>query len=402
MQGGNIEEARAIYEEVLARAPDFQPATLAYGQLCVTLGDLDTARSVFRRAWEQWRSIGALVGLGLCEKLPPDSPEALEIGRLLQRNDLSMSEYVELHQNAAGIADRAGDYEGAFHHFAEAKRLAPGSFDLDAHRTFYRALKELFSPAFFAERQGYGHPSARPVFIVGMPRSGTTLTEQIISSHPDSAGAGELTALPKLRRPFIAQGFRGYGKWIRGLTRADVRKVAEDYLKILDGVSADALRVTDKMPHNYENLGLIALLFPNARIVHCTRDPRDTCVSCFTTPLNLHLHRYTNDLTTLGGYYREYVDLMDHWREVLPIPIYESNYEELVGSLEEKAHGLIDFIGLPWDPACLAFHESKRAVFTASKAQVRQPLYSSSVARWRRYEKHLGPLVTALGDLVEA
>ena len=135
------------------------------------------------------------------------------------------------HQNAAGIADRAGDYEGAFHHFAEAKRLAPGSFDLDAHRDFLSGSQGIVQPRFFAERQGYGHPSARPVFIVGMPRSGTTLTEQIISSHPDSAGAGELTALPKLRRPFIAQGFRGYGKWIRGLTRADVRKVAEDYLE---------------------------------------------------------------------------------------------------------------------------------------------------------------------------
>jgi hypothetical protein len=154
------------------------------------------------------------------------------------------------------------------------------------------------------------------------------------------------------------------------------------------------------MPLNFEHLGLIALLFPQARIIHCRRDPLDVCVSCFTNPMKAEAT--PGDIAGLGSYYREYARLMEHWRAVLPMPIFESQYEDLVESFEERARALIAFVGLPWDPACLSFYETERSVFTPSAMQVRQPIYKSSVGRWRRYEKHLGPLKAALGDLVTA
>jgi hypothetical protein len=186
---------------------------------------------------------------------------------------------------------------------------------------------------------------------------------------------------------------------ILALTPEATRALAEQYLTVIDRVSATALRVSDKMHANFRHLGLIALLFPNARVIHARRDPLDTCVSCFMTTVNPKSSPWVADLASMGLYYREYVRLMQYWHEALPLPIHDSQYEELVASFEERARGLVDFIGLPWDPACLSFHAAERAVYSASVMQVRQPIYATSVQRWRRYEKHLGPLIEALGDL---
>jgi hypothetical protein len=253
-----------------------------------------------------------------------------------------------------------------------------------------------FTPAFFAERRGvFGSPSDVPVFIVGMQRSGTTLTEQIAASHPQVYGAGELehirriAGMIKIGRPEST---------VRQLTSADSLALAGDYLRKVREIGGDALRIVDKMPHNFQYLGLIAILFPKARIIHCTRDPMDNCVSCFTQSFTGH-HGYNTDLRQLGLYYREYRRLMDHWRRVLPIPMLEIDYEEMVADQETQSRRLIDFLGLDWDPACLNFHETDRSVQTASRWQVRQPIYKTSVKRWKDYEKHLGPLKKALGEL---
>jgi tetratricopeptide (TPR) repeat protein len=403
MRAGDPEGAKRILEEVLTRQPDHKQAGFVHAQLCIALSDFAPARRFYRSAWQKGISPAhALAGLATCETLAPDSPEAIDIERQLKRTDLTAAELADLSRAAGAIADRAGRYDEAFHFFADARRLGKLSFDMSAHRAVYQALKELFTPGFFAERRDYGHPSDRPVFIVGMPRSGTTLTEQIITSHPETAGGGEMLHISRMAERLDPDDPNGAVGRIASLTRADVRRMAEEYLELLDRVSPSARRVTDKLPHNYENLGLIALMFPNAKIVHSKRDPRDTCVSCFTNSQFRLLHPYTDNLETLGAYYREYVGLMDHWRTVLPIPTHESNYEALVGALEERSRALIEFIGLEWDPACLAFHESTRPVLTASQMQVRRPLYLNSVARWRNYEKHLGPLINALGDLIPA
>jgi hypothetical protein len=174
--------------------------------------------------------------------------------------------------------------------------------------------------------------------------------------------------------------------------------LGSNYVDLLKFHAPRAKRVVDKMPHNFQYLGLAALMCPNARIIHCSRNPVDTCLSCFQNPLN-DRHAYTQNLTGLGLYYREYKKLMDHWKSVLPVPVLELSYEKLTTEFESEARKVIEFIGLPWDDACLKFHEAGRTVRTFSKQQVRNPVYTSSVERWRHYEKELQPLLSALGDL---
>jgi tetratricopeptide (TPR) repeat protein len=398
---GDTGEAKRIYEALLARLPDHPQARLGYADLCVTLGDFPAGRALYRRALALGTvSALALGGLATFEKFAKDSPEATEILRLLKAPGLRPNERVSLGYAAGSIFENAGDYDAAFSYFVDAKRFAGARFDLPAHRKSYATLKGAFTKTFFDERKGLGDKSTRPVFVVGMPRSGTTLTEQILARHPDVAAAGEL---PDINRIASSLGFRvtdmaPFAKRLTKLASGEVKGCARDYLAVLDRVST-AQRVTDKMPHNFQHLGLIALLFPNAKIVHCRRDPLDTCVSVFTTQLRAHIHGYAGDLETLGLFYREYSSLMDHWREVLPLTIHDLDYEGLIEDPEIETRKLVDFVGLPWDPACLAPHESTRAVHTQSRSQVRQPIYKSSVARWRRYESHLGPLKEALGDL---
>lgn len=400
---GDAVEAKRIYESLLARLPDYPQAMIGYADLSVTLGDFPTARSLYRRAL----ALGtvtpqALYGLATFEKFSKDSSESAEILRLLKGPGLRSTERASLNYAAGRIAENAGDFDEAFACFAEAKRFVGAPFDSAAHQKCHATLEGIFTKAFFDERKNFGDTSTRPVFIVGMPRSGTTLTEQILARHPDVAAAGEL---PDINRIASSLGFRTgdmapYVKRLAKFSSREAKSLARDHLAALDRISKTAARITDKMPHNFQHLGLIALLLPNARIIHCRRDPLDTCVSIFTTQLRAHAHGYANDLTSLGLFYREYSSLMDHWREVLPIAIHELDYERLIEDPEAEARKLVDFVGLAWDPACLAPHESDRAILTQSRSQVRQPIYKTSVARWRHYERHLGPLKEALGDLV--
>ena len=399
---GEPRKAKELYEDVLKEAPDNPQALIGCAHLYTTLGDIAAARILYARALAVPRARPiALAGLASHGDFKDDSPEAVEIGRYLRAPGLAVSEYMALHHAAGKIADDAGRHDEAFNHFAEAKKYVGADFDMAAHRQVMAKLKAVFTPEFFAARRNWGDPSERPIFIVGMPRSGTTLTEQVISNHPQVAGADELGDIENIAKSlgFLPLDADLYVKRTLGLISAHVKTLARNYLAVLDRISDTALHVTDKMPHNFLHLGLIRLLFPSARIIHCRRDPLDTCVSCFTTHLQTKNHPYTADLKTLGEYYRSYVDLMDHWRRVLPGSILDSDYEALIAAPEEHSRKLLEFVGLPWDPAVLLTHESTRPVRTASRLQVRQPLYGTSVGRWRRYEKHLGPLVEALGDL---
>jgi hypothetical protein len=235
-----------------------------------------------------------------------------------------------------------------------------------------------------------------------MPRSGTTLVEQILASHPEGAGAGELpdvigmaTGLPR-----VLGVPEAYPECVADLDRAALDRLAEGYLKRVQGRFPDARRVVDKMPQNFLHLGLIALLFPKARVVHCVRDPLDTCLSCYTTAFAVP-HDYARDLGHLGRYYRAYARLMQHWRrvfEALDRPLLELPYEDVVADLEGRTRTLLAFVGLPWDERCLRFHETRRDVGTASYDQVRRPIYNTSIGRWKRFERHLGPLKAALGQ----
>jgi tetratricopeptide (TPR) repeat protein len=402
--GGDIEASKEIYESVLARFPEFPQATFGYAHLCIVLGRMETAASLYRKAlgWGTSRVI-ALIGLASCERISPDSNEAAEIERFVEMPGRTASEYLGLRFAAGRIAEDAGRYDDAFRHFSEARKLAGVPFDLEGHRRVRATFTKLFTPAFFASRQDYGDHSLQPVFVFGMPRSGTTLTEQILSSHPEVAGAGERGDIWEMAKSLglLADNAEKFARNLTNLSRPQSFELANRYLSALNSVSGSASRVVDKMPDNYAYLGLIALLLPSAKLIHCRRDPLDTCVSCFTTQMAEGGHFYANDLATLGAYYRDYVSLMDHWHATLPLPIFDSSYEQLLDAPEEQSRKLIDFVGLPWDSAVLAFHETKRAVKTNSP-QVRQPLYKTSLGRWRRYAKHLGPLRSALGDLAAA
>lgn len=243
-----------------------------------------------------------------------------------------------------------------------------------------------------------GEQTDLPVFIVGFWRSGTTLVEQTLSCHPRVFGAGELPTIRNFAverhdpavpsaEPLILDP--------RSLNRSAVSRISRSYLAQLRTLAPEALRVTDKLPVNFMHLGLISVLFPGARVVHCLRDPMDTCISCY---FNLQGHTpYARSLRTLGSFYGDYLRLMAHWKSVVDIPILDIVYEDFVAQQEATARRLVEFVGLPWDEACLRHHENRRVAMSRSIDQVRQPMYTSSVARWRRYERHLGPLLEALG-----
>jgi len=239
-----------------------------------------------------------------------------------------------------------------------------------------------------------------PIFVLGMPRSGTTLTEQIIASHPDVYGAGELPDLLRIAHRKTDPKTTSFPDNLRYLDRSTLTAWGTEYIGGLIQRAPQAKHITDKMPANFLAVPLIHLMLPNAKIIHVNRNPVDTCLSCFMR-LFRRKQEHTYDLAELGRYYVDYSRLMDHWRNILPAGSFlDINYEDIVADQEGQARRLLDYCGLEWNEACLDFHKTKRQVRTASVTQVRQPIYTTSVERWRPYEKFLGPLLDQLGDLV--
>jgi hypothetical protein len=290
------------------------------------------------------------------------------------------------------------DYDKSFGFILEANRLKRKSYTYsiqDDHDLFAR-IKKIFSPDFFAAHEGSGYQDKTPIFILGMPRSGTTLVEQILASHPLVFGAGELTILENLTNAVcLGKATPEFPQCMLDLDRDALKKMGSGYIEKIRQYSSDALYITDKMPHNFLRLGLIRAILPLAKVVHCVRDPMDTCFSIFKKDFEGR-HDYAYDMVELGRYYNLYRDLMAHWEKVLPGFIHTIRYEEIISNQQNRTKSLLDFCGLPWDEACLAFHKTERRVSTASLAQVRQPIYKDSVALWKRYEKHLEPLKKAI------
>jgi tetratricopeptide (TPR) repeat protein len=305
---------------------------------------------------------------------------------------------------AAGFAlgkalDEAGQFDEAFTHYAQANslvkqlRTSVGEiYDPAAVHRLNEQMMDVFTRSYFEKRRGWGEHSELPVFVVGMPRSGTTLVQQIAASHPQVHGAGELSDIADITKSLggtdVTSAANG---WARDLIDA----AAQRYIRRLRALDESASRVIDKMPSNVHRLGLIALLFPSARVIFCRRDARDTCLSCFFQWFGMG-NTFSFDLAHCGHEYLATERLMTHWQTALPLKILDVQYEELVTDLEGQSRRLIDFLDLPWDPACLEFHRTRTTILTASSWQVRQPIYQRSVGRWRHYEKHLGPLLEVL------
>ena len=397
---GKGEDARLTFERALALEPQNIEAELGLAETLVEIGELPEAEKRFRSFLSREPgNARALLGYAVAHKFAPGEAETQAIETLLASPEQQTTNPVALHHAAGKMFHDLKRHDEAFAAFKASKDAAKADYDLKAYREFIDRMIATFDKAFFASRMGFGHSSEIPVFVVGMPRSGTTLTEQILASHPLIWGAGERTDFNDILKDMQFDAIRSpnFPRSIRAVPAEAVRDVGGRYVESI-GRGARAQRVVNKLPHNFEYLGLIALTFPNARIIHCKRDPLDNCLSCFMQSFN-ESHAYNRDLETLGLYYREYHRLMQHWKAVLSVGIFELPYEDMVAQQENMSRALVEFVGLEWDDACLAFHNTERSVSTPSRWQVRQPIYKSSVKAWRAYEKHLAPLKEALGDL---
>ncbi|WP_192249145.1 tetratricopeptide repeat-containing sulfotransferase family protein [Mesorhizobium silamurunense] len=397
------EMALPLFEEALKIDRDHPLARMGLPEALASLGRMDEAAAHLKEAIARRIAVPAAYNALLhTRKFTEEPPELAAILKELQDPGHGSDGAAALHHAAGKLLNDLRRYKEAMDHFKKGNQAGGRKFDLESYRRWVDAVIETFTPELVVSMAAYGNPSEVPVFVVGMPRSGTTLTEQICASHPSVHGAGELSKLARTANGLGLKDRTGadLGKSIVKMTPELTRTLADEHLAYLRERAPDALRIVDKMPHNFELIGLIGILFPNARVIHCRRDVIDNCISCFVLQFN-EAHSYSADLQTLGLYYREYDRLMRHWNKVFPGRIFENRYETLIENQEEQSRRLIDYLGLPWDDACLRFFDRDGSVNTYSRWQVRQPIYKSSVKRWKNYESEIQPLIEALGDLAE-
>jgi tetratricopeptide (TPR) repeat protein len=398
---GNSAEAIGHYLRVIQIEPGLAAAHCNLGIVLEEQGDFAGAERCFRTAIAvDFRYAAAHAELANLLRGALPAADAAALRRLLTDPGLTQEQKAALHFGLVQVFDARGAHNEAAEHaiLANALRLAQWrsageAYDAAVHSGFVDRIIARFTPEFFARVRGFGVQSERPVFLVGLPRSGTTLLEQILAGHSRVFGAGEL-ALARDAYAAACDDGKDRGMQASGLDREDIQRLALRHLDALQRRNATALRVVDKMPDNYLYLGFLAALFPWARFIHCRRDLRDVAVSCWMT--NFRAVRWASDPGDIAARFRDYQRLMDRWREVLPAPIFDVSYEETVTDLEAVARRLVACCGLEWEPGCLAFHRGQRTVRTASSVQVRQPLYTTSVGRWRHYEQALATLFARL------
>lgn len=376
----------------------------AYKDLAVALaenGRLDGALAATRKALAlRPRYFAALYLLAQLKRFSPGDEDLMTLEALARdRTNLGPRELTRLYFTLAKAYEDVGDFERSFSYLREAnaRRRRTFRYDVGVDVTAMLQIEHAFGVELFKRFSGAGSDSTLPVLVVGMPRSGTSLVEQVLASHPGVVGGGELGHLDELARalPLLSAGGEPFPAVVGDLRRDDVTRIGHGYVRRLQQVASDAARVTDKNPLNFLYLGFAALIAPQARVVHCMRDPLDTCLSCYT--LDFEDMPFAFDLRELGIYYRAYLRLMEHWRTIAAGEwMLEVSYEDLVTNLEEVARRIVGHCGLEWDDTCLAFQKTTRSVQTASFAQVRQPIYGRSVGRAKPFRPYLGELLAAL------
>ncbi len=428
-QRGEFDEPQALYKKVLALDPRNGNATMALAIATMETGDRDEALRLaglardmkptpqtlgrlgvfYRKAGLKEDAVACLTtalrhdpadiasyfSLQRLNELPPESAEFKNLLLLEKKSgSLPAADRATLHFTLGNALLDAGDDENAFRHFAEANRLKKGASYFNATQ-YTRQIGEMIR-AFGStmNQKPSGNGSVRPVFIVGLPRSGSTLVDQIIASHPEARGIGEVRCLPDS----LPESFQRAPETIttETLTPAVLDGIAAKYLAATDRYATGTTRLADKMLSNFLWIGIIRLALPDAKIIHCTRDPADTAFSIWQMMFSEGLVPWGYDAEDIGCYFRGYQKLMAHWEQIFPGAIYEANYESLVKNQETETRKLVEFIGLPWDARCLKFHETGRIVKTASADQVRRPLYGDSVQKWKKYEKYLTPLLESI------
>jgi tetratricopeptide (TPR) repeat protein len=394
---GQTEEALVAFGQA-AQLPGTvaEEALIGRATLLMEAGRKEEALAAFDRALQVFPgSALALTGRADARTFKPDDPDFAVLEAFVADGDRRpQAERVAAHFALGKAWLDVKDSQRAFQHFDEGNRQKRATFAYDSAMTsaWMAGIAETFPAGLFERMRGYGAASDMPVFVIGMPRSGTTLIEQIVSSHPLVTGAGELSALR-----LVTEASDVFPGGVSQLTVEQAQALGRDYLSRIAPLAQGRPHVVDKMPGNFIYAGLIPLILPGARIIHARRDAVDTCLSCYTKLFGGD-QPFTYDQTELGQFYRDYERLMAHWRNVLPADRFiEVDYEAVVDDLESEARRLVAFLGLPWDEACLRFYENQRVVRTASVNQVRQPVYRTSKGRWRAHAEYLGPLLAALG-----
>jgi tetratricopeptide (TPR) repeat protein len=408
---GDLEGAVSSYEDAVAHSRTQPVVWNDLGRTLRDLGRFEEAVLAFRRSLAvDPRFAEAYRNLASCHQLTADAQTLVRLSALLENPDLPIEERAAAGFAMGKVLDDADRFEEAFLAYEKANRTYRDSratvgerFDaVELHREIDKTIAT-FDPRYFASVLDWGSPSELPVFIVGMPRSGTSLVEQIAASHSRVFGAGELREIGNLAQqlaPIIA-AIRSGSDEDAAETDAEhriaIRRLSDAHLEHLKALNGRAERVIDKMPDNVFKLGAIATLFTGARVIFCRRDPLDTCLSCYFQKFTAGQLGFSYDLADCAKRYLETERLTAHWRKVLPLKWLDVEYEALVSDLEAQSRRIITFLGFDWEPACLEFHRTARTVTTASAWQVRQPLYDRAVGRWRKYQAHLEPLFDLLG-----
>lgn len=397
---GAFEEAIALYEQVLQQAPNQPRVWLSLGHMLKTLGRTQEGVDAYRKAVSIAPSLGeAWWSLANLKVLAFTDADVAHMRATLARDDLSDDDRLQMEFALGKALEDRGDADAAFTCYRTGNALRRKALPWDAGRmsAFVDAAIETFTPELFAARAGQGDPAPDPIFVIGMPRAGSTLIEQILSSHPQVEGTTELPDIPALARRI--------GDYPRGLAAIEPERLAAIGAAYLERAQVqrklDRPFFIDKLPNNWAHVGFIRLILPRAKIVDARRHPLGCCFSNFKQ----HFARgqaFSYDLDDLGRYYRDYVRLGAHFDRVLPGAVHRVIYERMVDDTEAEIRALVAACGLPFEDACLRFHETERAVRTPSSEQVRRPIFREGAETWKQFEPHLGPLRQALGDVLEA
>jgi tetratricopeptide (TPR) repeat protein len=388
---GRWREAKTLLEKALRTAPNNVEGLVNLGQISLAEGNMAEAERLFRKAAQaEPGSASALAALASLRRMTKADAGWLESAEKLVEENLAPVDEASLRYAIGKYYDDVEDYGKAFRSYRRAnelQKLAAAPYDREARTRFVDDMLRVYTRDVLAQPRTGASDSGLPVLVVGMPRSGTSLVEQIIASHPAARGAGELS--------FWSDSMRSNDAALRRAPPDEslVRKLGEGYLRLLGSHADDAKRVVDKATFNSEYLGVIQTVVPNARVIYLRRDPIDSCLSCYFQPFSTEMN-FTQDLADLAHFYREHHRLIAHWRKALPAGVLlDVPYAELVADQEGWTRRILDFVGLEWDPRCLEFERTERTVLTVSSWQVRQKMFRSSVGRWRHYEKYIGPLL---------